>query len=47
MTATADKTPLRNKHLRNGYYFAIVVLCSLSIILTNYAKNELVGAPFK
>ena len=45
MTATADKTSLKNKHLRNGDYFAIIALCSHSILLTNYATGGLIGAP--
>ena len=36
---------LENKHLRNGDHFAIIAFFSHSILLTNYAKNELLGAP--
>ena len=42
-TATADKTSLKNKQLRNGNYFAIIAFCSHSILLTNYAKTGQVG----
>ena len=45
MTATADKTSLKNKHLRNGDFFAIIAFCSRSILLTNYATGGLVRAP--
>ena len=34
------------KHLHNGDYFAIVALCSHSILLTNYATGGLIGAPY-
>ena len=43
MTATADKTSLKDKHLRNGDYFAIIDFLH-SILLTNNAKNGPVGA---
>ena len=39
------KRHLKNKHLRNGDYFAIVAFCSRFKFLTNYAKNEPVRAP--
>ena len=45
MTATAAKTSLKNKQLRNSDYFAIIASCSHSILMTNYAKNGLVAAP--
>ena len=44
MTATADKTSLKDKHLRNGDYFAIIDFFLHSILLKNYAKNGPVGA---
>ena len=44
MTATADKTLLKDKHLRNGDYFAIIDFFLHSILLKNYAKSGPVGA---
>ena len=44
MTTTADEMSLKNKHLCNSDYFAIIAFRSNSILLTNYAKNGLVGA---
>ena len=44
MMVTAEKTSHKNKHLRNDDYSAIIAFCSHSILLTNYAKTELVGA---
>ena len=44
MTTTADEMSLKNKHLSNSDYFAIIAFRSNSILLTNYAKNGLVGA---
>ena len=34
---------LENKRLRNGDHFAIMAFFPHSILLTNYAKNELLG----
>ena len=42
-----SKTSHKNKHLRNGDHFAVIAFCSHSILLTNYAKHGLVGAPYK
>ena len=39
--APADKISLKNKHLRNGDYFAITAFCSHSILLTNYATGAM------
>ena len=47
MTATAIKTSLQNKHLRNGDYFVIIASSSHPLLLTTHAVNELVGAPLK
>ena len=44
MTATADKTSLKDKHLLNRDYFAIIDFFLYSILLTNNAKNGPVGA---
>ena len=41
MTATADRMSLKNKHVRNGNYFAIIALSSHSILLANYATAGL------
>ena len=46
MTAAADETSLKNKHLCNDDYFAIIAFCSHSILLTNYAKNRPLGVPY-
>ena len=45
ITATADKTSLKNKHLRNGDFFAIVAIFSHSLLLIKYATGGPVGAP--
>ena len=37
---------LKNKHLSNSEYFAIIAFCSQSIPLTNYAENGLVGGQY-
>ena len=37
--ATADKTSLENKHLRNDDYSPIIPFCQHSIFLTNYATG--------
>ena len=42
---TADKTSRENKKLHNSNYFAIIVVCSHSTLLKNYAKNGSVGGP--
>ena len=44
-TGSANKMSLKNKHLRNGDYFANIACCSHSLVLKNYAENGLVGAP--
>ena len=38
-TATADKTSLKNKHLRDADYFVIIAFRSHSMLLTNYATD--------
>lgn len=40
MTAMADETSLKNKHLGNGDYFAIIIAFYLhSVLFTNYSRN--------
>ena len=46
-TATATKTSLENKHLRNGDYFVIIVSSSHHLLLTEHAANGLVEATLK
>jgi len=46
-TATATKTSLENKHLRNGGYFVIIASSSLPLLLAGHAANGLVEVPVK
>ena len=43
LAATADKTSLKNKHLRNGDYFCDYCFCTHSILLINNPTDGLVG----
>ena len=42
----AGKASLKSKHFRNDDYLVIIAFCLYSILLTNYTKTELVGAPY-
>ena len=46
-TATATKTWLENKHLRNDDYLVIFASSSQPLFLTGHAANEPVEAPLK
>ena len=40
------KTSIENKDLANDDYFVIIASSSHPLLLTNYAKNGLAGAPY-
>ena len=42
---TAERISFKNKHSRNGDYFAIIAFCLHSVLLTISATVGLVGAP--
>lgn len=39
MTAMADETSLKNKHLGNGDYFASIAFYLHSVLFTNYSRS--------
>ena len=43
MTATKRKTSVKNKHLRNCNYFAIVPSCSHFTMLAKNTTNQWIG----